>query len=227
LSGDTFSAQQAAVIILLRSRAYDNSLAGMIMTTATLNYEPNGPLNRSQLEQVATAKGQAHTIRKAAAVAGFNGWTIGILALGSAPFAWFSLPALLMTVGMSLVAYNELQGRRRLLRFDDKAPAFLGWNQLGFLGLIITYCLWMFVVGFTGESPLATEFEAKPELRAAFDSVEGFDEIYRIVVAAFYGIVILLSAIFQGGNAIYYFTRRRHVEAFLQKTPAWALQLLV
>ena len=119
-----------------------------------------------------------------------------------------------------------VQGRQRLLQFDDKAPVFLGWNQLGFLALITAYCLWMFIVGLTNESPFAMEFEAKPELRAAFDSVEGFDEIYRLVVAAFYGTVFLLSAIFQGGNAIYYFTRRRHVEAFLQKTPAWALQLL-
>lgn len=39
------------------------------------------------------------------------------------------------------------------------------------------------------------------------------------------GIVILVSVLFQGLNAIYYFTRRKHVDAYVQNTPEWVLNL--
>ena len=42
---------------------------------------------------------------------------------------------------------------------------------------------------------------------------------------ALYGSVIALSVIFQGGNALYYFTRRKHVEAYVAETPAWIRDL--
>ena len=42
---------------------------------------------------------------------------------------------------------------------------------------------------------------------------------------AFYGTVIALSVIVQGLTAAYYFTRRKHVEACLRDTPAWALDV--
>jgi len=158
-------------------------------------------------------------------VAKFNGWSTGIIAACSAPFALFSLPGFLVTAGLSLVAYNEFQGRRRLLRFDPTAPAFLGWNQVGFLALIVFYCLWMLVVGLTSGSPLAAELQAKPELRVAFDSVGDVDQFYRALTVAIYGTVIGLSVVFQGFNAIYYFTRQKHVQAYLQNTPAWVLDL--
>ncbi len=195
------------------------------MAIATITSEPNGPLSQSQQHEIAAAHDRARKIRKAAAVAGFNGWMIGIFAACSAPFALFSLPGFLVTAGLSLVAYNEFKGRRRLLQFDQKAPTFLGSNQVGFLALITSYCIWMLVVGLTSESPFAEELKAKPELRAIFDSVDDLDQAYRILIVAVYGIVIVLSAIFQGLNALYYFTRRKHVKAYVQNTPDWVLDL--
>jgi hypothetical protein len=37
--------------------------------------------------------------------------------------------------------------------------------------------------------------------------------------------VILLSAGFQGGLAVYYFTRKKHLEALQRSTPAWVQRL--
>lgn len=195
------------------------------MAIATNTAEPNGPLSQSQQQEVAAAHDRARKIRKAAAVARFNGWMTGIAAACSAPFALFSLPGFLVMAGLSLVAYNEFKGRQRLLQFDLEGPAFLGWNQVGFLALITSYCIWMLVVGLTGESPIAAEIKAKPELRAAFDSMDGFDQTYRVLVVAVYGTVIALSAVFQGFNALYYFTLRKHVQAYVQDTPDWVLDL--
>jgi len=104
------------------------------MAVATITTEPTGPLSQSQQHEVAAANDRARKIRKAAAVAAFNGWVTGFFAVCSAPFALFSLPGFVVAVGL-----NEFRGRNRLLRFDPDAPAFLGWNQVGFLTLIICY----------------------------------------------------------------------------------------
>ena len=174
---------------------------------------------------MAAAKRDTKKIRKAAGVARFNGWSIGLFAALSAPFALFSLAGFLITAGMALVAYNEFRGRRRLLQFDEGAAAFLGWNQVGFLALITVYCLWMLVTGLTGESPFIAELKANPELGQVLGSPDQLESIYRGLVIVVYTAVIVLTAIFQGGNALYYFTRRKHVTAYVQKTPGWVLDL--
>jgi len=195
------------------------------MAVETITSASQGPLSQSQQHEVVAANDRARRVRKAANVAAFNGWVTGFFAACSAPFALFGLSGLLVTAGLSLVAYNEFRGRRRLLQFDREAPAFLGWNQVGFLALIIAYCVWMLFTGLTGEGPFAAELKTKPELRAAFASLDGMDQLYRVLIAAVYGTVIVLSVVFQGLNAVYYFTRRKHVSDYVRETPDWVLDL--
>lgn len=73
--------------------------------------------------------------------------------------------------------------------------------------------------GFTGDGPFSAEFAAQPELQ----EVVAFGQTYRLVLVGFYAIVIGLSVAFQGGNAWYYFSRRRHVEAYVDATPVLRL----
>jgi hypothetical protein len=195
------------------------------MAVATITTEPDGPLTKSHQDEIASAHDRAKKIRKAAGVANFNGWVTGIFAVSSAPFALFSLPGFIVSVGLAIVTYNEFKGRKRLLRFDPGAAELLGWNQVGFLVLIVCYCIWMLVMGLMSAGPFAAELEAKPELREVFDSVEGFDVLYKLIIAAVYGLVIVLSVVFQGLNALYYFTRRKHIESFVRDTPDWVLDL--
>lgn len=195
------------------------------MATANLASEIDEPLSASQLLEVGAARDRAGKIRKAAAVAKFNGWMTGIVAVCSLPFALFSLSGFLLMVVLSFVTYNEFKGRRRLLQFDRNSPAFLGWNQVGFLALIILYSLWMLSVGLTTESPILRELKANPELQGLLGSSVELDQIYRLLVVAVYGTVLVLSIIFQGLNALYYFSRRKHVDAYLKETPDWVLDL--
>ena len=195
------------------------------MAVATVTTEPDGPLTQSHRDEVTSAQDRARKIHKAAALAGFNGWTTGIIAICSAPFALFSLAGLVVTVGLSFVTYNEFRGRRQLLRFERNAATFLGWNQIGFLVLIVGYCLWMLFVGLTADAPFAAEMKANPQLIAALGSDVEFDQLYRLLVVAVYGAVIGLSAVFQGLNALYYFTREKYVEAYVQQTPNWVHDL--
>ncbi len=195
------------------------------MTTATLAAPVNSPLTHECRQELALANGRAKKIRKASGVAAFNGWVTGFFAATSAPFALFSIPGFLVTVGLTLVAYNEFQGRKRLLQFDPSSSSLLGWNQVGFLMLITVYSLWMIFTGLTSAGPFSAELAAKPELAGALGSLDQFDDLYKFLVVALYGMVIVLSVVFQGLNALYYFSRRKHVEAYVRETPEWVLDV--
>jgi hypothetical protein len=92
------------------------------MAVATITTKPDGPLTKSHQDEIAAGHDRARKIRKAAAVANFNGWVTGFFAVTSAPFAFFSLTSFVVTVGLSIVTHNEFKGRNRLLRFDPTAP---------------------------------------------------------------------------------------------------------
>jgi hypothetical protein len=182
-------------------------------------------LSREHYGALAAAKPRLKKVRTAVRVATFNGWTIGVLAALSVPFAFYSVEGMLIALGLAIVAYLEFRGRRGLRQFDPSAAALLGWNQIGLLTLITAYCLWALWGALSGPGPLATEIKAQPELGEALGSVEGVDSLYKGIAIAFYGMVILLSLIFQGLNAVYYFTRRKHIVACLRDTPEWVLDL--
>lgn len=173
---------------------------------------PDGPLTEDHYRELALAKERARPIRRASRVASFNGWTIAVIAILSLPFAFFGLDGVLVTTGLFVVAFIEFLGRNRLLKLNPSAAHLLGWNQVGFLTMIVIYCLWMLFRG-------AEDIAANPELSELLGR-DGL-QLYRSIVVAFYGTVIALSVAFQGGNAIYYFTRRKHIVAYLEQTPQW------
>ncbi len=185
----------------------------------------DGPLTPEHHQQLLEANQRARKIHTAAGVAAFNGWVTGAIAVLSAPFAPFSIAGSLVTIGTAVVAYNEFRGRRMLLSFKPRGAALLGWNQVGLLGLIVGYCLWMIVAGLVGPSPYESELQAYPELKSVLGSPEQLRRLTQTLVLAVYGSVIGLSGIFQGLNAVYYFTRRKHIDAYLQKTPPWVVTL--
>ena len=128
-------------------------------------------------------------------------------------------------LGSGAIACNEFRGRRRLLQFDPRGATLLGWNQLALLALVVIYSACMLQSGLTGPSPLAAELQSQPELTDALGSLEEFEGAYRLLVVAVYGTVILLSCVFQGLNAVYYFSRRKHILAYLRDTADWVLQV--
>lgn len=191
------------------------------MSTVMFTDNVESPLTADQRNELSSAKQSAKKIRSAARVASFNGWSLGIAAAVSAPFALFSVIGLLMAVGLAVLSFNEFRGRTRLLRFDPSATQLLGWNQLALLVMIVSYCLWMLYAGLAGESSFMAELEAQPELQAALGSMDEMGELYSSLVVALYGSVIAATVVFQGLNALYYFSRRKYVEAYVHDTPEW------
>ena len=195
------------------------------MALATLPPTTDPPLDESHHRALAAATERAEPIRRAVRVATFNAWTTGILAVLSAPFALFSLAGFLVFAALAVVAWNEFRGRRRLLEYDPAGATILGWNQLGLLAMITVYCVWALYSNLWGSGSIEAQLRANPQLGPTINSIEGFDDLYRTIVVVLYGSVIVLSAIFQGANALYYFSRRKYVEAYVHETPAWVMDL--
>ncbi len=177
-----------------------------------------GPLSPEQQRQLAQANQRARKVLSAARVATFNGWTIGSIAGFSLLFGLFSRTALVMGIAMGIVAWNEFRGRALLRAFDPAGPRLLGKNQLGFLAVIVGYCLWSIYTTATGQNAELAEIETM---------IGPVSDLARDLTVMVYGVVLLLSVVFQGLNARYYFARERLVREYLQRTPDWVVTLHV
>jgi hypothetical protein len=177
----------------------------------------DGPLTPDQHEELARATQRARKVLGAGRVATFNGWALGISAGVTLLFAPFSLTALVMGVGLGWVARDEFRGRTRLRLFDVKAPRFLGRNQLRLMALLVGYSLWSIYLTVT--SPVGSELA---ELEAV---VGDLGDLITDLTLAVYAAVIVLSVLFQGLNALYYFARTERVREYLDETPEWIVKL--
>ena len=203
-----------------------------------------GPLSPAHYKVLAAAEDRSKKIRRAANIARFNGYCTAFFAIVSALFTVFStvldslsnsffnsisVLGLIVTLGLTVVAYNEFRGRKRLLNFEPAAATYLGWNQIGFLALIIGYCVWRLYEGLT--TPIAEQVQSMPEFQSlsqefGFQNLgTSLEDIVRLSFILVYGLVILLSLCYQGWNALYYFGQKKNVEEYLSETPGWVLDL--
>ncbi len=182
------------------------------------------PLSRQHYDAMRDAKSKRAKIDFAIGVATFNGWSIGIFAVISAlilPLS-FSLQGLLVAAGLGAVAYHEFKGRRLLHLLDTRAPRLLGYNQLALGAVIVGYCAWSLIAELAGPGSYAQTIEQNPELADVLGSMEGL--MSTIVVAVYVG-AILLTIPYQGLIAWYYFSREKHLRAYIDQTPGWVTDL--
>ena len=181
-----------------------------------------GPLTADQQSELADAGRRARKATGAAKVAAFNGWCTAVFAGLCAPFAAFSLTALVLGLGLGVIAYNEFRGRRLIRAFDLRGPRLLGWNQVGLMALVVLYSVAQLHAGLTGPNPYAAQLSAEPQLAEMLGPIE---DLQRLLVLAVYGTVVALTILFQGANAVYYFTRAKHIRNYLAQTPGWVVEL--
>jgi len=183
--------------------------------------EPASPLSESDfllLRQVVAAR---RPVRQAARVAHISAVTI--LAVGV-----LSLPCLLwvpgwlnmgIVFGICVIGLLEYSGAARMRQGVPEAAGMLALNQLALLGLIVIYCL-LQMLSFSSE-------EVTSSLSGMGADIERMAQsLAPLVTYGMYSLIIVLSAFFQGGLAVYYFSRRRHLEAARRSTPAWVGRVL-
>jgi len=192
------------------------------------------PLTEADYAAVRQAVRARRRVKRAARTALSSGsvtLAIGVLA---APFVavWPSASGVMIVIGVCVVGVVELVGCGRMRRAEPAAARWLGANQLALLGLIALYCL-MQMAAFSPEAVQAAALspEVRAQLNAMPQMVRSIDNLVLrwapIITYGFYSLIIGLSVCFQGGMALYYFTRRKHVERFNRATPAWIRRLFV
>ena len=183
-----------------------------------------GPISPAQLAEFEEANRRLRKISNAAKLAAFNGWAAAILAGISLLVAMLDLSVvgILAVVVLAVVAVNEFRGRRMLLRLDLRGPRELGLNQVGLMLAVIAYAVWQLVAALAGPNPYAAEIAAEPGLQG---SLAPISEMVRTISVLVYASLIVLTLVFQGLNAWYYFTRARCIRSHLAQTPDWIVQL--
>ena len=187
------------------------------------------PPTPEQMQAMTLAKRRAKKLRSAARLAQVNGGLLGIFSglsglfvAGEALFGEFDWLGAIMCVGLGILAWNELRGRRELLRFNLKAPALLGWNQLALLILIVAYAAWMMGKTVFGPNPYDQAMQAEP---MSVQVLGNISSLYKTLSVLLYGALIVGTLIFQGLTSRYYFTRAPLLRAYLAETPAWVIEL--
>ncbi|MDP2957353.1 MAG: hypothetical protein Q8N53_13090 [Longimicrobiales bacterium] len=173
-------------------------------------------LSPEQQRALQEARDRAKGIMAAAKVAGFNGWTVGVFAGLTVLFGLTSPVLIALGAGMAVVARNEFRGRSLVRRLDPAGPRLLTRNQIAFMALVVSYCTWSLLRTYTHPDPQWAQLQ----------ELAGFEEGFvRDLVAAAYGAAILLTVLFVGLNARYYFRRVAMLEEYLASTPGWVVEL--
>jgi hypothetical protein len=193
-----------------------------------------GPLDESDFLLIHQAAVRRKSIRGATRTALTSSVATLFIGISAIPFVllWPGWLGGLAATGLCIIGVVEYKGYRRMRQADPTAARMLGMNQLALLALIVLYCLTQMVT-FSSEQAKAaaispevrSQLAALPSMAKAIDS--GIDRLVPLATYGLYGLIILLSAAFQGGMAAYYFTRRRHLEAFNTQTPPWVRRVFV
>jgi hypothetical protein len=121
------------------------------------------------------------------------------------------------------VAYIELRGSRELRRFDETAPRRLGFNQIALGVMIVVYCGWSIWQAVTGPGPYDSYLAQGGDTA---EMIEPIAQLHTAMTSAFYALLLCVSVVAQGCAALYHFTRRRHLIAYLRETPAWVVEAM-
>jgi hypothetical protein len=178
----------------------------------------------AQLQELADARLRAKKLRRACSMAAFDGWATAIFAALSlvGGLVSLSVSGLLVGAGLATIAYVEFRGRAMLRRLDDRAPSWLGYNQVGFAGLLIVYALWNLWSIHHDPSQIQSAVASDPQLAEMLGPIE---DMVRLVFVLVYVTLIAVAVFVQGGTAWFYFSRAKHLRAYLAQTPEWILAM--
>jgi hypothetical protein len=164
-------------------------------------------------------------IRRAARVAAVDGWTIVVfgaltMLVGIGDVSTMAIGGVMVVIGAV-----EVRGGARLKKLDAGAGRVLGWNQVALGALLLGYAVWRLVAlrrGDGGVSALLGTAGADPDVKAMLGSVE---ELARQVMWWTYVTLAMVAVAGPGALAWYYFSRAKHVRAYVERTPGWIVEM--
>jgi hypothetical protein len=205
------------------------------MSSVAAELQPIAPISEPQRQALQTAEAAARRFAFAPKLATLNGGGMLLAAAISLVLGVFDHGLLLSAAVLGASGWFELDGGKRLRAYDPRAPIRLALNQLVLLALVVSYASFKLIAAFNGENSLTAELAEHPELAAMLEQVDdpnvaqaldSMGEMYRWGIVAVYSGLMGVAAIIQGGVAAYYLSRRKHLQAFLETTPAWVIDFL-
>lgn len=182
-------------------------------------------VSAEEAAQVREAGARTKKIRRVAAVASFNAWTAAVAATIALASGFWSLPALVLGVGLAAGAFFEFKGRRMVLGLESRGAKVLAMNQAVIAGSVVVYCAWS-MISSMHESSALSELNS-PEIDQAVREQLGqsAQSLVSVVTVGVYGVVIVLTGIIQGLTALYYLSRVKMIAEHRARTPAWILDV--
>lgn len=138
-------------------------------------------------------------------------------------------PAVLLVLTAGIVEYI---GRRKLKQAKRGALTLLAFNQLFLLGVIAAYCVGSVIVAAIRFDPALFSQDVLDATKPLFDvfgmpnTTASLKTIVIGLLILVKGVFLVLSVFFQGGMALFYWTRRKHFETYHANTPTWVKRVI-
>ena len=174
-------------------------------------------------QQMSAARIAAKKVRRAASVATADAWMLAIVAVPSLAAGLIDrgLIGILLGAALCAIACVEFSGAKRIRRLDPSSTRMLGFNQLALAAVLIIYSLWSLHQAMNGG--LAAELkEHEAELQAMGKEME---DMLQTTTNLVYYTLIAVAVFMQGGTALYYFSREKHIRQYVETTPPWIVEM--
>jgi hypothetical protein len=176
------------------------------------------------LAEISAAKQKFKKVARAIGVAKFDAWSVAIF--GGLTFivglGTFSIVGTLLGAGMSYVAYAEFTEAAKLRKLDLDAPKKLAINQVVLGSLLMAYAIYSLLTSHIDMSQYA-DLAGAGQMGAKMA-----DDLNQMTVLAYrlvYFSLIAIAIFAQGGTALFYLSRRKHLRGYLEQTPAWIVEM--
>jgi hypothetical protein len=179
---------------------------------------PPAELSAADRDLLLAAAELRRPIAKAARVAAGNGLGYAIFGGLSIVFALpgFDVIGLLLGGVLLGVGLHERAQATRLLGGDPAAPLQLARGELLLLGALVLYAVLGLTVLPTGVTDLQRQIGNTKQLGIDIVRLE------KLARTTWFGCMLGVSLLYQGGMARYFLRRRGDVARYLAEAPAWA-----
>jgi hypothetical protein len=180
------------------------------------------PLNPAHLAELKLADQRSKKIHRAVFVAASDATLSAIFTAITALSAFFSPSSIFLAIALGIITFNSFRGAKRLRALDLAAPKFLALNQVALAAILTTYASISIYLALHTPSEISAAITAEPMLAPTLGSIA---KLERLLTLAVYGGLILGTLLAQGLAALYYLSRKKHLQAYINATPPWILQL--
>ena len=186
---------------------------------------PVVPLPDDVPQQLAAATARWKRLRKAATYASFDAWTLAIIgALSLACGGYSSVLGVMISFALLGSAFFEFRSVGRLRRLDSIALKHLAYNQLALASALILYAIISIIQISHGGGMVSSVNQQLVE--AGGGSIDAQTQgTISSVLELMYGLLIVVAVGVQGGTALYYLSRRKYLQEYLDQTPVWVQQM--